>query len=423
MRARLAGLLLSLVAVGSVFTVTEGCSNSGSSTDGSGSTPATDRGKTAASRSGESIARGMLGLPEQPLTADDPADQTTVKRYEALAGHFFDVLELTQPGSLDHFGTEMASKDADRMVAAWADMRAKLETVSESPQLEKYVANDPLFSGLGIGTAAYPIHFADTPPATGDDIPNLGLGPDGHYGDANQGALGALKDVPGLGAIPASLSDVDSGRYTPDPESRLGAYAATKGYPPGTVGNAVHHAIGTIYVVFGTYGEEKIGRVFNDPAAKALYNDPVDSPSGQRMAQIELRYWNNVAKEDPYSGGGKLGSAFGANFRNWLQQNIFGSKSAAANLPKTGSSSSSSSSGSTSSSSSSSSSGGSGDAGLNPTDCGDKSDGWWCLGSAGFMAYCKDKSIAGGCACAACTTQGQQASCAADPPPAACPGN
>lgn len=119
------------------------------------------------------------------------------------------------------------------------------------------------------------------------------------------------------------LSKVDGGTLIPDPRSRLGAYAATRGYPPGTVGDAVHNAIGFIYEVFGTYGEEQIGIVFNAPQAQVLYKDPVDSPSGHKMAQIEYAYWRRVLHEDVTSGGGLLGSAFPTTVRDFLQRYYF----------------------------------------------------------------------------------------------------
>ncbi|MBX3264861.1 MAG: hypothetical protein KF782_34635 [Labilithrix sp.] len=61
---------------------------------------------------------------------------------------------------------------------------------------------------------------------------------------------------------------------------------------------------------------------------------------------------------------------------------------------------------------------------LSKTDCGDKTDGWWCLDQGtgpGWMAHCRDKQIDGGCSCAACGTAGVPATCSASPPPAACP--
>jgi hypothetical protein len=119
------------------------------------------------------------------------------------------------------------------------------------------------------------------------------------------------------------LSRVDGGTLVPDPKSRLGAYAATRGYPPGTVGDAVHNAIGFIYDVFGTYGEEQIGIVFNAPQAQGLYKDPVDSPSGYKMAQIEYAYWRRARHEDSTSGGGLLGSAFPTTVRDYLQRHYF----------------------------------------------------------------------------------------------------
>lgn len=159
--------------------------------------------------------------------------------------------------------------------------------------------------------------------------PTRGLGQDanGRFGDARTGASGALADAtdvqPGLLDKLQTLRDVDSGKLKPDPESRLGAYEATKGYPPGTVGHAVHNAIGTIYGTFGTFGEEKIGRVFNSPEAKALYNQPVDGPAGKEMARLEHQYWENVRKEDPWSPGANMGSTFSPGVRDWLQRKVF----------------------------------------------------------------------------------------------------
>ena len=86
------------------------------------------------------------------------------------------------------------------------------------------------------------------------------------------------------------LGAINDGTTTSDPESRLGAYDATKGYAKGTVGNAVPNAIGTLYTAVGTYGEQKIGRVFNLPEARAMYDQPVDSEASLRLAQLEHEY-------------------------------------------------------------------------------------------------------------------------------------
>ncbi|HEY8075785.1 MAG TPA: hypothetical protein VIF62_16780 [Labilithrix sp.] len=51
---------------------------------------------------------------------------------------------------------------------------------------------------------------------------------------------------------------------------------------------------------------------------------------------------------------------------------------------------------------------------LSPTDCGDKTDGWWCLATPGWMVYCSNKSIQSGCGCKACAVQGVQAPCTSD---------
>ena len=51
---------------------------------------------------------------------------------------------------------------------------------------------------------------------------------------------------------------------------------------------------------------------------------------------------------------------------------------------------------------------------LSKSDCGDKTDGWWCLDTPGWMAYCSGNQIKSGCGCHACTTQGTPAPCTSD---------
>ncbi len=156
-------------------------------------------------------------------------------------------------------------------------------------------------------------------PGAATDLPHLGR-VNGKYGDpsGSQGSFWA-----DLGSRSTTLHNIDDGKLAPDPESRLGAYAATKGYPPGTVGAAVHAAIGSIYSKMGTYGEEKIGRVFNSPEATALYSQPADSPAGLRMAKLEYQYWSDVAQENPNSAGGALGTMASPPARDWLQRHWF----------------------------------------------------------------------------------------------------
>jgi nucleoid-associated protein YgaU len=119
------------------------------------------------------------------------------------------------------------------------------------------------------------------------------------------------------------LQRIDAGDLTVDPKTRLGAYAATAGYRDGTVGAAVHNAIGTIYGTLGTVGEEEIGTVFNSPQARALYNKPVDSDASRQMAELEYAYWSRISDQKPDSTGGKLGSMFSPAFRDFLQQQLF----------------------------------------------------------------------------------------------------
>lgn len=122
-----------------------------------------------------------------------------------------------------------------------------------------------------------------------------------------------------------TLQEVANRKQRPAAHTRLGAYAATCGYPEGTVGFAVNRAIGLLYASMGTYGEERIGTVFNSLAAKSLYRHSVDSPSSQRVAQMEFDYWARVKREDPWSSGGRIATAFDPETRDWLQREVFGS--------------------------------------------------------------------------------------------------
>jgi hypothetical protein len=116
------------------------------------------------------------------------------------------------------------------------------------------------------------------------------------------------------------LQGIDEGRIHPDPDSRLGAYAATAGYPPGTVGHGVHGAIGAIYLTLGETGQEQIGTVFNSPEAQAHMGHPITSGHSRAIAQLEYDYWRSVRANDWFSVGGQLGSAFPPGIRDDLQR-------------------------------------------------------------------------------------------------------
>lgn len=148
----------------------------------------------------------------------------------------------------------------------------------------------------------------------------------GPAGDARSGPSGAWADAsdlqPNMFDKLANLAAIDSGTLTPNPDSRLGAYAATAGHAPGTVGAAVHAGIGNIYAIFGTYGEERIGTVFNSAEAKALYDQPVESPASRQIAELEYAYWSRVLAEDGWSAGGRMGTSFDPGTRDWLQRKV-----------------------------------------------------------------------------------------------------
>lgn len=323
--ARVSLFALVTTACAGVAVAVTGCSSGDESLPSSQTTPRdANGGSSLPAVEGSNDARTGLGVAAgTPTTGDSPQS-----RYAALVEIVLQRLEASKPGTLAAFGAELRTDDVQIRVRAMERMRADLAVVVESPELEAQLAKDKRFasnvSPTGLfGSDSVSLRDISRTGVCGE-IPNLGKGADGLYGDGSQGIGSAFTDLGGLFATD-SLSRVDSGTDTPDPSSRLGAYAATRGYPKGSVGEAVHNAIGTIYVALGTYGEEKIGRVFNDPRTIALYNDPVDSASGLRVAEIEELYWNNVAQEEGItSGGGFAGSLFDAKSRDRLQRRVFG---------------------------------------------------------------------------------------------------
>ncbi|MBV1862534.1 MAG: hypothetical protein KUG77_29195 [Nannocystaceae bacterium] len=153
-------------------------------------------------------------------------------------------------------------------------------------------------------------------------------------GDDRTGFFGYVQDqatlarvVAGAGSGAAkrlqTLRDIAARRLTPAPHTRLGAFSATSGYAQGTVGYAVNRAIGLLYVSLGTYGEERIGTVFTSGAAIQYYEHPVRGPSSQRVAQMEYDYWARVKREDPWSSGATIATAFDPQTRDWLQREVF----------------------------------------------------------------------------------------------------
>lgn len=349
--------------------------------------------ETPEAQKGRIAARAMLGLAEKPGHSDDPARQAAIDEYEAIAHHMFDVIEKKEPGVFDKLGVEVWSNDGPRFIAAWTGMRKRFQDLKNDPAMLDAVSKDPHFRRESPGVSTKDWNYQ--PP--NDGIPNIGRGPDGWFGDGRTGPGAAADDLRGLAECggnvacrTANLVAIDNKTKQTDPESRLGAYACTAGYPEGSVGRSVHNAIGFIYMALGTYMEEKIGRVFCDPSSIAYYNDPIESDSSVRMGEVEQRYWDNVRMEDDWSAAGKLGAAFSPSVRDWLQKYPF------RYFPDLG--------------------GGQVQNDGGRTDCGDKADGWYCLDYApdvGWMVYCADRHISSGCPCKACVgaAGGTPASC------------
>jgi hypothetical protein len=156
-----------------------------------------------------------------------------------------------------------------------------------------------------------------TPPASTDDFT---------WGEDGYSRMPGLMNVGWVGELSFTLSDlnaVDQGYNPPDRSTRLSAYAATRGYPKGTVGYAVHNAIGDIYLMAGSVGQEYIGLVFNSATARALFNQPVTSPANLAMATLEYEYWVAEQQANPGSVGGNAGASFSPEKRAWLQEHVY----------------------------------------------------------------------------------------------------
>lgn len=138
-------------------------------------------------------------------------------------------------------------------------------------------------------------------------------------GPLPEGAEGGIGVQLVIAGRTEELQAIDQGRVAPAPSSRLGAYAATAGYPPGTVGHGVHGAIAAIYITLGDVGQEQIGDVFRSPQAQAEMPYPVGSPHGRAIAELEYDYWRQRRADDWLSVGGQLGSLFGPDSRAALQ--------------------------------------------------------------------------------------------------------
>ena len=281
---------------------------------------------TVTEQTGAEIARGVLGA--QRGVATDSVDH--------VADGVVSEIEAESPGRLAQIATDLRSRDPERVIAAKLLLDASISGATASPAfLARISGVAGIVPFLPVDPMAMRLLDNGIPATTTCTLPGDTLGQqlhlgkaNGRYGDDRVGLLGAAIDTKDLVdttdlLLWNTLKRVDDGTLVPDPESRLGAYASTRGYDVGTTGNAVHNAIGTIYVALANYGQEKIGRVFGAMQAKALYDQPVTSCAGVGIATLEYRYWADVVAEDPVSPGGRLGAMFNPKARDFLQQNVF----------------------------------------------------------------------------------------------------
>jgi hypothetical protein len=258
--------------------------------------------------------------------------------YDAVVDHIINIAEIQEPGSIAQFGAALQAGSIEQSIDAWVNMRDRLEMIAQSPELRTALLLDPAFAGQLQPKTAEDRHSNIRAVKVSKnpcfpEIPNIGR-VNGLYGDGiptamdvKDAALAGAMIVGGKVAVASLLASrgntlrrVEKGQLTVDPESRLGAYYATRGQDICTVGHSVHVLIGGIYMVFGTAGEEKIGRVFNDKTVQSLFKDPVSSTSSECVGHIEYRYWENVEKEDKGSFGGLLGARAEPHIRDSLQK-------------------------------------------------------------------------------------------------------
>lgn len=122
-----------------------------------------------------------------------------------------------------------------------------------------------------------------------------------------------------LGRRAAELVGVRTGLINPPDDSRLGAYEATAGHERGTVGRGANNSIGAIYMLMGTYGQDRIGNVFHSEQAQQTLPHSVRSSANGELARTEFGYWQNQ-RDTQGTEGGYMGSAFSPAIREGIQQ-------------------------------------------------------------------------------------------------------
>lgn len=83
--------------------------------------------------------------------------------------------------------------------------------------------------------------------------------------------------------------------WSPPKQARIGAFAATFRFPPGSVGSGTSGAIQAIHSVFGSFGEARIGNYFNLPMVQQFLAKPIGNIGVNTLvASGEYRYWCEI---------------------------------------------------------------------------------------------------------------------------------
>jgi hypothetical protein len=249
-----------------------------------------------------------------------------------IGEHILEIAESEEPGLKKRMGQTLLSNDLEERLEAVINMRERIERILLSPELAEILMEESLFIELHSKASLENTGVNGNVDKDPCNFPISEIGKkNGLYGSEStltmkEEMLAAYKiATEALNVKAIKLATIDYGfGGVPDPESRLGAYYATRGYKSGTVGSAVHHIIGGMYLILGPLGEEKIGRVYNNPNVKALLNQPAQSAAMRCLANIEQHYFTKVKEENPMSTGARLSSVVTPRARDCITQLLSG---------------------------------------------------------------------------------------------------
>lgn len=108
-----------------------------------------------------------------------------------------------------------------------------------------------------------------------------------------------------------------------DQYGRLGAMLAAKDFKHDQVGYGVYPSIRLIHLLFGNFGQQHIGRIFNSPEAQAIMKKPRTTENHLELGKMEYDYWiSQLGKGDTFPDELmiKFGAAVNPEWRAFIQE-------------------------------------------------------------------------------------------------------